>query len=276
MHNESVLFQPLLGTAGLTDLVYNGHERGYALISGIWRALPPLESEEVLVNELRELCSRGGRHIDLANPFADVSVNGYRVHGVLAAGVTERTLLSIRSHSNKVVPLSPELQEIVKSRANFLITGATGSGKTTLLRSMLSNLQERVITIEDVPELAIDSPMAVSLTARQANVEGRGAIDLEELFRQALRMRPERIALGEVRGREFALMLQALNTGHAGSAATLHANSLESVPSRVIGLGMLAGVSREATELLTATAIDYVIHLSPGGTQIARMVDILG
>jgi pilus assembly protein CpaF len=271
-----VFFETALRQPGLTDLVYNGHEHGFALIEGRWHQLPPLESEEQLVSHARELCARGGRHIDLANPFADVSVEGYRIHAVLAAGVTNKTILSIRTHSAKVVPIGKELQEIVDSRANFLITGATGSGKTTLLRSMLDTLRERVITIEDVAELALSSPMAVSMVSRQANVEGKGEICLEELFRQALRMRPERLVLGEVRGREFGLMLQALNTGHAGSAATLHANSIETVAARVIGLGMLSGMSREATELLAASAITFVIHLSQSGMKIARMAELLG
>lgn len=271
-----MLFQSLLGTSGLTDLVYNGHEHGFALVKGSWQRLPALESEEKLVAEVRELCARGGRHIDLANPFADVSVAGYRVHAVLAAGVTSKTLLSIRTHSATTSPVNRELQEIVVARSNFLVTGATGSGKTTLLRSMLGGLQERIITIEDVGELNLASPMCVSMVSRQANVEGRGEIGLEELFRQALRMRPDRIILGEVRGREFGLMLQALNTGHAGSAATLHANSLESVAARVIGLGMLSGMSREATSLLAASAIDYVIHLGPTGMKIAKMAQLLG
>ena len=263
-------------TPNLTDLVYNGHEHGYALVGGNWRPLAPLETEDQLVAEVRSLCSKGGRHIDLASPFADFSVDGYRVHALLAAGVSTKTMLSIRAHGNAVAPVTQELQEIVRSRGNFLITGATGSGKTTLLRSMLNSLNERVITIEDVAELSLVSPMAVSMVSRQANVEGRGALGLEELFRQALRMRPDRIVLGEVRGKEFGLMLQALNTGHSGSAATLHANSIESVASRVVGLGMLAGISREATELLTATAIDYVIHLGSAGMQIARMRELLG
>jgi pilus assembly protein CpaF len=140
---------------------------------------------------------------------------------------------------------------------------------------MLNDTLDRVITIEDVAELAFESPNFVSLVERQANIEGRGEFGVERLFREALRMRPDRIVLGEVRGAEFGLMLQALNTGHAGSAATLHANSLDSVPQRLIGLGLLAGLSPETTKVLAKTAIDVVIHLDGGKPKIARLGELL-
>jgi pilus assembly protein CpaF len=266
----------ILETEGLTDLVFNGHGHGFARVNGSWRAVPSFESEEDLAAEARSLCAAGGRHIDLANPFADVQVSGLRVHAVLASGVSSKTLLSIRRHASTLVPLTSELQEIVEARKNFLISGATGSGKTTLLRSMLSKTADRIITIEDVGELELTSTSAVSLVTRQPNIEGRGEIGLEELFRQVLRMRPDRIVLGEIRGSEFGLMLQALNTGHAGSAATLHANSIDSVVPRLEGLGLLAGLGQDATRMLVATAIDYVIHLSPAGMRISKLVDLLG
>lgn len=266
----------ILETEGLTDLVFNGHEHGFARVNGSWRAVPPFASEEALAAEARRLCASGGRHIDLASPFADVRVSGLRVHAVLASGVSGKTLLSIRKHANRLVPIVRELQEIVSARKNFLISGATGSGKTTLLRSMLATTSDRIITIEDVPELELESVAAVSLVTRQANIEGKGEIGADELFRQALRMRPDRLVLGEIRGSEFGLMLQALNTGHPGSAATLHANSLEAVVPRLEGLGLLSGLSQPATRMLVSTAIDYVIHLSPNGMQLSRLVDLLG
>lgn len=266
----------ILETEGLTDLVFNGHDRGFARVHGSWRQIPAFASEEALAAEARRLCAAGGRHIDLANPFADVSVQSLRVHAVLASGVSARTLLSVRKHVNATVPLSRELQEIVAGRKNFLISGATGSGKTTLLRSMLALTDDRVITIEDVAELELRSAAAVSLVTRQANIEGRGEISLEELFRQVLRMRPDRIVLGEIRGSEFGLMLQALNTGHAGSAATLHANSLEAVIPRLEGLGLISGISQQATRMLVSTAIDYVIHLDATGIRVAKVAELLG
>ena len=262
-----------LSNPDLTDLVFNG-AAGFALVNGRWqRANVQLEIEEVTRLAI-ELCDLGGRHLDLANPFADVSVDGMRVHAVLAAGVSQQPLLSIRKHSARVFAVNHELQEIVQSKKNFLVSGPTGAGKTTLIRSMLAGLQDRVITIEDVGELAFDQPNFVSLVARQANIEGRGEFGVERLFREALRMRPDRIVLGEVRGAEFGLLLQALNTGHAGSAATLHANSLAAVPSRLIGLGLLSGFAPETTIALAKTAIDVVIHLEGRQVRVAALGEL--
>lgn len=269
MNLESLMQDP-----AITDLVFNG-KNAFALRRGVWvRSATEFDPAEVGRFAV-ELCAQGGRHIDFANPFADVAVDGFRIHAVLAAGVSAQPLLSIRRHSNRLVPLSDELQEIVHARENFLITGATGAGKTTLLRSMMANLDHRVITIEDVGELELRNPNYAALVARQANVEGRGAIGVEKLFREALRMRPDRIVLGEVRGAEFALLLQALNTGHAGSAATMHANGLVAVKSRLIGLGALAGLPSEATIHLAGTAIQKVIHVDTSGHTIAKLEDLL-
>lgn len=263
----------LMAEDGLTDLVINGSS-AFTLISGNWRPFSIQMDESELAKFAIELCDRGGRHLDLANPFADVSVDGFRVHAVLPAGVSTKPLISIRKHNARVFDVSPELQELVTSRKNFLVSGATGAGKTTLLRSMLSKLTDRVITIEDVAELAFEPTNFVSLLARQANVEGKGEFGVERLFREALRMRPDRLVLGEVRGAEFGLMLQALNTGHAGSAATLHANSLSSVPERLIGLGLLAGLAPETTIALAKTAIDVVIHLEGRNVQVAKLREL--
>jgi pilus assembly protein CpaF len=263
----------LLKQVGLTDLVLNG-TAGFALIHGQWRAVTSELTVEEITRLAIDLCDRGGRHLDLANPFADVSVDGMRVHAVLAAGVSDKPLLSIRKHSARVFEVGVDLQEIIRTRKNFLVSGATGAGKTTLIRSMFAGLEDRVITIEDVAELAFDQANFVSLVARQANIEGRGELDVERLFREALRMRPDRIILGEVRGAEFGLLLQALNTGHAGSAATLHANSLAAVPERLIGLGLMAGFSPETTVALARTAIDSVIHIEGREIRIAKMGEL--
>jgi pilus assembly protein CpaF len=258
----------------ITDLVFNGGSC-FVMKSGRWQPLESELSEGDVAKLAIELCDRGGRHIDMASPFADVSVDGFRVHAVLAAGVSSKPLISIRKHSASTFAVSPELQEIVRARQNFLVTGSTGAGKTTLLRSMFANIDERLITIEDVAELGFKKANFVSLVSRQPNIEGRGAIGLEQLFREALRMRPDRIILGEVRGAEFGLMLQALNTGHAGSAATLHANSLEAVPQRLIGLGLMSGFDPATTLALAKTAIDLVVHLSPGSTRIAKLSELV-
>ena len=263
----------LLEDPALSDLVING-ESAFGLISGVWREFELGLSAAEVASLAIELCDRGGRHLDLANPFADVSVDSMRIHAVLPAGVSTKPLISIRKHSARVVEVPPELQEIVLKRQNFLVSGATGAGKTTLLRSMLNSLSDRVITIEDVGELGFASPNFVSLVARQSNVEGRGELGVEKLFREALRMRPDRVVLGEVRGAEFGLLLQALNTGHAGSAATLHANSIESVPDRLVGLGLMAGFEPKTTKSLAKTAIDCVIHVEAGRTKVARLGEL--
>ncbi len=272
-HPWRMQIDSLLDRDDITDLVFNG-VHGFALVSGTWQPVEPAASDSEIAKLAVELCERGGRHLDLANPFADVALEGMRVHAVLASGVAKHPQISIRKHSNRVIAVPEELRSLVEQKKNFLISGATGVGKTTWLRSLLADVTERVIAIEDVPELEFEKPNFVSLIARQANIEGRGEVGVERLFREALRMRPDRLVLGEVRGAEFGLMLQALNTGHAGSAATVHANSLESVPARLVGLGLLAGLSPETTEVLCKTAIDFVIHLSASSFQIRALEEL--
>ena len=224
----------------------------------------------VLAKDLIEL---GGRRLDQANPFADVSLpGGLRVHAVLKSACTESTLVSIRLHSSK--PLSLEvllnggfataaqselIQEISCSSQSFLITGATGTGKTTLLRAMLQEKDERVIAVEDVTELSGSN--IICLQTKPKNIEGQGVITLEDLVRQALRMRPDRICIGEVRGEELVPMLQALNTGHRG-ATTLHANSLEQVPERLISIAAQQQINEVTLSRLVASAFDWVIALA--------------
>ncbi len=224
----------------------------------------------VLAKDLIEL---GGRRLDQANPFADVSLpGGLRVHAVLKSACTESTLVSIRLHSSK--PLSLEvllnggfataaqselIQEISCSSQSFLITGATGTGKTTLLRAMLQEKDERVIAVEDVTELT--GPNIICLQTKPKNIEGQGEITLEDLVRQVLRMRPDRICIGEVRGEELVPMLQALNTGHRG-ATTLHANSLEQVPERLISIAAQQQINEATLSRLVASAFDWVIALA--------------
>jgi pilus assembly protein CpaF len=153
--------------------------------------------------------------------------------------------------------------ELVSHRANTLITGAGGSGKTTLLSAMLgaADPTERIVAIEDVAELRPRHPHFIALEARQANLEGAGGLGLARLLREALRMRPDRLVLGECRGEEVRELLAALNTGHDGGAGTLHANSLEDVPARLEALGALAGLSPQAMARQAVSAIGAVLHL---------------
>lgn len=266
----------LMRDASVTDIVIQGG-------SGIWldcgdgfkRCAPCSESSAQQL--ARELIGMGGRHIDVAHPAVDVRLaGGIRVHAVLAPVSTRGTSISLRIPRASPWHLADHaaagmftqrqedfLRTCVCERKNILIVGATGSGKTALLAALMAEVaqQQRIVTVEDVAELEIDHPHVVSLEVRQANSEGRGAIDMPQLIREALRMRPDRLIVGEARGAEIRELLLAFNTGHAGGASTLHANSLLDVPRRLEALGMLAGLSREATASLVVAAFDEVLFL---------------
>ena len=241
-----------------------------------------LERVALLLSErrLRELAvalvSLGGRHIDEASPAVDARLEGgIRVHAVLPPISPTGTLLSIRLPSPARIAVHDErLLRLVNDRANLLITGAGGSGKTTLLAALLSRAAptERIVAIEDVAELRVDHPHFVSLEARQPNLEGVGEVSLSRLLREALRMRPDRLVLGECRGAEVRDLLSALNTGHDGGAGTLHANSLADVPARLEALGALAGMSDTALARQAVSAIGAVVHLA----RATRSVEAIG
>ncbi|GAA1942407.1 hypothetical protein GCM10009717_05980 [Agromyces allii] len=201
---------------------------------------------------------------------------GIRVHAVLPPVSTTGTLLSIRIPRAARLRLDAlartgmlsgdherVLRDAVRSRRNLLVTGAGGTGKTTLLSALLAEAPaaERIVVIEDVAELQIAHPHVVSLEARQPNIEGSGRIGLDALLREALRMRPDRLVVGECRGPELRELLSALNTGHDGGAGTLHANSLDDVVARLEALGSSAGLSPEAVARQASSAFDLVVHL---------------
>lgn len=235
----------------------------------------------VPAGEARELAVRivaaGGRHLDEATPAVDVRLgDGIRVHGVLPPVSPDAAVLSIRLPRVEPLDLAAleqagvfarvpreAVEQLVARRANVLVTGAAGSGKTTLLGAMLSSAPpaERIVVVEDVAELRIRHPHLVRLEARQPNLEGAGGIGLDRLVREALRMRPDRLVVGECRGAELRELLTALNTGHDGGAGTLHANSLADVPARLEALGALAGWPVEALARQVVSAIDAVLHL---------------
>jgi len=280
----------LIAEAQVTDVFVNGAagvwvDRGNGLVR-----VPELLPSEAESRELAvRLMSLAGRHIDEASPCVDARLaDGIRVHAVLPPISPGGTLISVRlpriervslEHLDgagffAVVPLGVVI-DLVARRENILITGAGGSGKTTLLSALLARApnNERIVAIEDVAELRPQHPHFVSLEARQANLEGAGELGLERLVREALRMRPDRLVLGECRGAEIRELLAALNTGHDGGAGTLHANSLADVPARLEALGALAGMSPVAIARQTVSAIGTVLHLerSEGVRQLAAV-----
>lgn len=262
----------------VTDIFANGAggvwtDRGDGLVRH-----PDIDFDEPALRALAVgLIAVGGRHIDEAAPCIDVRLHdGIRVHAVLPPVSPRGTLLSIRlprvagldldrldaDGFFDAVPLQL-VRSLVAERRNILLSGAGGSGKTTLLAALLglADHRDRIIAIEDVAELRVDHPHFVGLEARQSNLEGAGEIGLQRLVREALRMRPDRLVLGECRGPEIRELLSALNTGHDGGAGTLHANSLRDVPARIEALGALAGLDPPSIARQTISAIDAVLHL---------------
>jgi pilus assembly protein CpaF len=235
--------------------------------------LPAAEARDLAVR----LIAAGDRHVDEATPCVDVRLGrGIRVHAVLPPISPGGTVLSIRLPRSRPLTIdeldavgffgaigAERVRGLVARRANLLISGAGGSGKTTLLGSLLSASppSERIVVIEDVAELRIEHPQVVALEARQANLDGAGAVGLDRLVREALRMRPDRLVVGECRGPELRELLAALNTGHDGGAGTLHANSLADVPARLEALGALAALGPDAVARQAVSAFDAVLHI---------------
>ncbi len=275
---ELAVFADHLADPEVTDIFINGDQGLYVLRAGRSARDERWRASEREVRELAvELIAAGGRHIDDAHPCVDVRVaGGIRIHAVLAPVAARGTAISIR------VPrwVRPDLDDLaagamfddgvldalraaVARRANFLISGAAGAGKTTLLSALLAEADagERIVTIEDVAEIRLDHPHHVALEARQANLEGAGSVDLAMLVREALRMKPDRLIIGECRGAEVRELLTALNTGHDGGAGTVHANGLTEVPARLEALGALAGLDDRALARQVVSAIEFVVHV---------------
>ncbi len=272
----------LLADPGVTDVLVNGAQqvwvdRGEGLVR-----TPVRFADDAAVRRLAQrLASPSGRRLDDAQPWVDARLaDGTRLHAVLASVAPDGTCLSLRVPRRRVFTLDelrvagslpPDgarlLRALVDRRLAFLVTGGTGTGKTTLLSALLSLVDptERVLVVEDSGELRPALPHVVRLEARPPNVEGAGEVSLRDLVRQALRMRPDRLVVGEVRGTEVLDLLAALNTGHEGGCGTLHANSAADAPARLEALAAVAGLGREALHSQLASALRVVIHLVRDG-----------
>jgi pilus assembly protein CpaF len=287
------LLEPLLAARGVTDVLVNGPrdvwlDRG----AGLERAAVSFPDDAAVRRLAQRLVSGTGGRLDDAMPYADaVLPDGTRVHAVLPPLVTHPTI-SLRVLARRPLGLAELIERglpgevadllraIVAARLAFVISGGTGTGKTTLLGVLLGTAPagERLVLIEDAPELVVAHPHVVRLVTRSANVEGAGAVGQRELVRQALRMRPDRLVVGEFRGAEMIELIVALNTGHEGCAATLHANSAADVPARFVALGALAGLPAAAVASLVASAVDVVVHLRRGrdGRRTVGEIGLLG
>ncbi|MEV0949725.1 TadA family conjugal transfer-associated ATPase [Promicromonospora sp. NPDC050249] len=282
--------QALLDAPDVTDVLVNGPDdvwvdRG----AGLEHVSVNLGTATAVRGLAVRLAALGGQRLDDACPTVDARLpDGTRLHAVLEPLAEAGAVISLRVLRTRAFTLDelvtagalPSqwaglLRALVLRRANVLISGGTGTGKTTLLAALLSLVpdDERVVTVEEARELRPAHPHVVHLAARRANVEGAGVVDLADLVRNALRMRPDRIVLGECRGAEVREVLMAMNTGHDGGFATLHANAVAVVPARLEALAGLAGMTREAVAAQTAGALDVVLHLrrSNGARYLAEI-----
>lgn len=284
----------LLADAKVTDVVVNGPDAVWCdKGSGLERTAVRFRDDATVRRLAQRLCAAGGRRLDTASPFCDVRLpGGVRLHAVLPPVSLSGTLLSLRIPRRRGLDLdalvragsltesmADLLRETVRRRLAFLVSGGTGTGKTTLLAAMLelADPAERIVLVEDSAELLPSCPHLVRMESRNPNVEGAGLIDLQELVRQSLRMRPDRLVVGEVRGPEVCDLLNALNTGHEGGAGTVHANSAQAVPARIEALGATAGLPRAAIHSQLAAALDVVVHLvrARGGARLVAEVGVI-
>ena len=280
--------EPLLREPHVTDVLVNGPERVYLDRGrGLELTAVTFPDDEAVRRLAQRLAALGGRRLDDATPYVDLRLpDGTRCHAVLAPLARPGTVISLRVPRRRAFSLddlvdaglvdedgAALLDAVVRSRLAFLVSGGTGSGKTTLLAALLARVpaEERVVVVEDASELRPDHPHVVALEGRPPNIEGAGAVDVRTLVRQALRMRPDRLVVGEVRGGEVVDLLAALNTGHEGGCGTLHANSALDVPARVEALALAGGLGREAAHSQLASAVDVVVHLARDRDGVRRL-----
>ena len=285
--------EELLDDPAVEEVLVNGHERVYVERAGrLERTDVRFDTEQALRDAIERILAPLGRRVDELSPMVDARLeDGSRVNVIIPPLAVDGPSISIRRFSatrpgpdalvelgTLSAELRDELEAAVRARRSILISGGTGSGKTTLLNALSAFIEadERVVTIEDAAELRLAQPHVVRLEARPANVEGRGLVTIRDLLRNALRMRPDRIVIGEVRGGEALDLLMALNTGHEGALSTVHANSPEDALRRVETLALMAdvGLPHDAIREQLGRGVDLVVHLARMGDGSRRVIGV--
>jgi pilus assembly protein CpaF len=290
--------EPYLHDPDISDILVNTHRQVYVERFGVLELTDTqFDDDEHLLKIIDRIVARVGRRVDESSPMVDARLpDGSRVNAIIPPLAVDGPILSIRRFGvrtldindllqlNSVTPGMAEMfKGIIKARINTLVSGGTGSGKTTLLNAISAFIpgEERVVTIEDAAELQLLQPHVVRLETRPPNIEGTGQVTQRDLVRNSLRMRPDRIIVGEVRGDEVLDMLQAMNTGHDGSLTTIHANSMRDALQRLETLMLLSGVNlpnRAMREQISA-GLDVVVHvarLSDGHRRVTGVAEIVG
>jgi pilus assembly protein CpaF len=278
----------------VTDILVNGPDQVWVERDGCLHRTDLRFIDAAAVRALAQrLASGAGRRLDDAQPWADVRLpGGVRLHAILAPIALGGPVLSLRLPRRRAFsldelvaaglcnqPVASLLLDVMAYRRSFLVTGGTGTGKTTVLSTLLGSCRpgERVVLVEDLAEVRPDIDHLVRLEGRPANAEGAGQVTLQQLVRQALRMRPDRLVVGEVRGGEVVDLLAALNTGHEGGCGTVHADSAAALPARIEALATAAGLGRTAAHSQLVAAVDVVIHLrrDSGGRRVLAALGVL-
>jgi pilus assembly protein CpaF len=290
--------EPLLADAGVSEIMVNGHQETWVERHGqLQRTDIRFEDEAHLLRIIHRIVSRVGRRVDESSPMVDARLpDGSRVNAIIPPLALDGSVLTIRKfpadrlgladlveRQSLSKPMALFLQRCLEARCSVVVAGGTGSGKTTLLNALSAFIpaSERLVTIEDAAELQLQQAHVIRLETRPPNTEGAGAVTMEHLLRNALRMRPDRVVIGEVRGPEALTMLQAMNTGHEGSLTTIHANSPRDALSRLETMVLMASANLplRAIREQIGSAVDLIVQterLSDGSRRVTSISEITG